>query len=303
MAGLTEYRRFTLRQVRAGEASGWRFAAGWFSVPGGAGPWAWFWRGAGAAAPGSSIDRRGHAGRTFHDPIQRGIYDAFVGRGRAANIGGSGMRLPWIVILAHLSFFTGLDAKAEATKVPYVGGIVGINVLQDSAVRDDFGNNFNATLEPGFILGAVGGYDFRVFRPEAQLVFLVTELDDFEAGGSSLRVDGELSSLFLLVNSWFDFENRSSVTPYAGAGFGPGRIHISRVSAAGSTLYESDTATVLGYQAGIGLRIGLTRRVLLDAGYQYLGSSDPSFAVAEAEFAGSVFRIGAHVAIGSVSSR
>ena len=41
---MTEYQRFTVRQVTAGETQGWAFAAGWFQIPGSAGPWAWFFR-------------------------------------------------------------------------------------------------------------------------------------------------------------------------------------------------------------------------------------------------------------------
>jgi len=39
---ILEYRRFTLEEVRAGEALGWTFSSGWFSFS--QSVWAWFRR-------------------------------------------------------------------------------------------------------------------------------------------------------------------------------------------------------------------------------------------------------------------
>jgi opacity protein-like surface antigen len=205
-----------------------------------------------------------------------------------------------LITLIAVACSLGTISEAGGRSAAYVGGAVGPILLRDSTFEDDLGNLSEASFQPGFSASMFGGYDFGLFRPEGQVRLLITDVDKYEDGTSGPRVDGDLSAVFFMVNGWFDFENRSPVTPYAGGGFGLANIHISRITSRGMTLFREDDETVPAYQAGAGINVDLARRVVVELGYRLLITPDPSFKEADAEFQGAVYQIGARILLGSV---
>ena len=79
----------------------------------------------------------------------------------------------------------------------------------------------------------------------------------------------------LMLNGYIDFSNKSAVTPYVMAGFGYGDYSIQ--------LEENNagSASISLFQAGGGILCDVKTtasgkyRILLDAGYRFVSSSDP----------------------------
>jgi opacity protein-like surface antigen len=82
-----------------------------------------------------------------------------------------------------------------------------------------------------------------------------------------------------MANGFIDLHNDTPVTPYVGGGIGFAALHLTDThdNFTGDRLYREDDATVFAYQAGAGLDIALNRRVSLDLGYRYFGTSKAEF--------------------------
>lgn len=199
----------------------------------------------------------------------------------------------------------GLAVCAAVTTVPmagegaYAGGAIGAVFVQDSTVDDDFGNHFTATLDTGFTIAGLGGYDFGRFRVDGHARYLITELDEFELPGGGVRARGDLQMASVIINGWIDFENASRLTPYVGAGVGAAAARVSDIRSMGSRLYASDTTNAFAYQACAGLSIDVGEKGQLDAGYAYHATSDPGFESATAEFHSSMVTLGFRYLIGT----
>jgi len=186
-----------------------------------------------------------------------------------------------VVIVSIISLSS---AQQDSVKGVYVGGTIGPLFVNAAPVDDDFGNHFDATFDTGLTAGGLGGYDFGRFRADEHARAFFTNIDRFRASGSSFRAHGDVQVVSLLANGWYDFENKSSVTPYAGAGIGLASIYVSDIRVQGSAIYGADTTTVFAFQVGGGVTFSLSPRFLIDVGFQHFRTSDPSFEIARTEF-------------------
>jgi opacity protein-like surface antigen len=95
------------------------------------------------------------------------------------------------------------------------------------------------------------------------------------------QVDGSVGALAFMFNCFFDLHNDSPVTPYFGGGAGFATLHLDDTfgSSTGgrSQLYFDDDDAVFAYQAGAGLEFAINRRLSLDVGYRYFGTSQAHF--------------------------
>jgi opacity protein-like surface antigen len=81
----------------------------------------------------------------------------------------------------------------------------------------------------------------------------------------------------MMFNCFFDLHNDTPVTPYIGGGAGFAALHLEDTFVNTGLFYQEDDDTVFAYQAGAGLEIALNRRVSLDVGYRYFGTSRAEF--------------------------
>jgi len=206
--------------------------------------------------------------------------------------------LPAIAAAVAIAAAIAAPARAADDAGAYAGGSAGAVFVRDSTVDDDFGNHFEASLDPGFTIAGVGGYDFGRFRVDGHVRYLIADLDKFTSSGASARVRGDLQVVSVIFNGWIDFENSSILTPFVGAGVGAAAVRISDVRSMGSRLYGSDTATVFAYQAGAGLSFDVTARARLDIAYAYHATSDPSFESATAELGSGMVTLALRYAVG-----
>lgn len=176
---------------------------------------------------------------------------------------------------------------------PYVSGFLGVSTPRDTDVTtDDYTNaqtfNDRVALDPGIYVGGTAGYDFGIVRLEGELSYRYSEMKSItdQADGYQFQSpDGNLGVLAVMGNAFFDFHNRSPITPYWGGGIGFATMHLSDTygidtrsgTAQDLLLYPADDATVFAYQAGAGMEVALNRRISLDIGYRYFGTATARF--------------------------
>ncbi len=185
-----------------------------------------------------------------------------------------------------------MGTAAPARPGGYVSGFIGASITRDTdADTVDYiapVTTFNdrVQFDPGITVGGTGGYDFGFLRLEGELSYKHAEMKgitDRNSGDRFRSIDGSLGALALMGNAFFDLHNSSPVTPYWGAGAGLAFLHLSDThgtnTATGSRdfIYSEGDDTVFAYQAGGGVDIALNRKLSLDVGYRYFGTSTATF--------------------------
>lgn len=173
---------------------------------------------------------------------------------------------------------------------PYVSGFIGVTIPQDKNVNSTSfdGATFRTfsdrvEFDPGLNIGGTGGYDFGFVRLEGEMSYKYSEIKSITAsdGFRFGRPDGNLGVFAIMGNGFFDLHNASNVTPYLGGGIGFANMHLSEtfgIDTSGEVpLYPEDDDTVFAYQVGAGVGIALNRRLTLDIGYRYFGTSRAKF--------------------------
>ncbi|NLA39986.1 MAG: outer membrane beta-barrel protein [Smithella sp.] len=165
----------------------------------------------------------------------------------------------------------------------YIGANLGITLLRDFDIKD-IQPTLSVQSDPGFAIGATVGYAIDFIRIEAEVAYQKNGIDKFKGLDKTTYTSDNTSNITFLLNGYFDFKNKTIVTPFLSAGAGVARISISeineKVNISGKTysvLMPSSHATVFAYQLGAGLAFAVTKNVTLDVKYRYFGTTDPKF--------------------------
>ena len=174
----------------------------------------------------------------------------------------------------------------------YLSVFLGASAPQDtSAAISEFNpvtsKDAQVQFDPGLNIGGSAGYDFGFLRLEAEMSYKngeISRVSEATFGTRYVNVDGHLSAFAMLVNGFFDLHNESPVTPYLGGGLGFASLNLSTTrgvdansGALNDHIFSEDNDNVFAYQAGVGLAVALNRRLSLDLGYRYFGTSRASF--------------------------
>lgn len=148
--------------------------------------------------------------------------------------------------------------------------------------RTDFDNEFDL----GFVGGITAGRLFaNGLRSELELRYSKNDFDKTKASTTSGGVttagpksgaNGDVTSVALMANLFYDFNRDGSLHPYIGGGVGGARVAVNDFGSNSGKIFDGDDI-VFAYQGGAGLAFDLTDRLTLDAGYRYFGTDDPSF--------------------------
>ena len=127
-------------------------------------------------------------------------------------------------------------------------------------------------LANGIRMGAAIGFDYPAStRTELEYRYSAPEIDRVLLSGGAVtsdsNPDAELTTHLLMSNLYYDFENRSAVTPFVGAGIGG----VAVTNAAG----EKDAA--FAWQARAGLSANLSDALNFDVEYIWVRSGDLEF--------------------------
>lgn len=181
----------------------------------------------------------------------------------------------------------------------YAGAYGGVNFGHDADTSiTGVPVTLTVSTDVGYALGVFGGYDLgNGFRVGGELAYRRNGLDKQSALGTSVKMQGDVSSLALMANGIYGFSPGGSAwDPYIGAGLGVARFSFIDAAPVGSPP-ESDDDTVFAYQLIAGLGYELSPTLSIFADYRLFGTSNPKFTqssgtVVETEYLNSTVLIG-----------
>ncbi len=190
-----------------------------------------------------------------------------------------------VLLVVVLSLFA---VPAFAGNV-YVSGFGGLTILNDSEILSDDFNGVDVELDlkykTGWNAGGALGYDFGKFRTEIEINHRNNGLDSLDGTAelnnvsisAEFPLSGSVSSTSFLINGIIDFENKSSITPYIGAGLGFANLNLDITEISGIEVDAEDSTTEFAYQLIVGAGIAMSKNIDLTLDYRFLGSNDPTF--------------------------
>ncbi len=197
-----------------------------------------------------------------------------------------------VVALAYLLTAGATWAQAQAL-TPYLRISASYVSPEDSEFTDPAfpGVTFEAGLDSALGASVAGGLAFPSgLRGEFEVARRETDLEQICAV-SCAAINGDVTSLALMANLYYDLPLAAAVRPYVGFGAG-----LARVSVDSSVLGVGDDDTVPGYQLAVGLGIAVAERVTLDTGYRYFATGDVEVNTIEADYATHNFEVGVRIA-------
>ena len=188
----------------------------------------------------------------------------------------------------------------------YVSGNVGAAVagamdlsdetqdVDDGGVLTTSGDHAELTTDTGFGLDAALGYAWRNLRLEGEVSWSRLGMDELKFDESvNVEVDvewsGDVSTLGLMANGWYDIDTGTQWVPYIGGGLGAARAEfglgatgtITDLDDSEETTYDGSITTskdwVFAYQIGAGVGYRVSDAAVVQLGYRFLGTSEGDF--------------------------
>ena len=157
----------------------------------------------------------------------------------------------------------------------YIGAFGGVNFAQDSDLSyDAAGYEFDVEHDTGWLAGAAVGYTFDFgLRAEAEAAYRMNNFDRLELAGLGYDLDGDVSTLSLMGNLWFEAPLTAALRPFVGVGVGMAQVSLNDAEVQGTSVVD-DSDWVLAYQVGGGLAYRVTPGIDLTAEYRYFATDD-----------------------------
>jgi opacity protein-like surface antigen len=171
-------------------------------------------------------------------------------------------------------FATGVQAQGQDPSPWYVGLGAGPAWSSGLSVTGAITGTVNSK-QPGFnVSGAFGRYvdDIRVIRLEAEVLYNRNDISNI----SNTAADGNLSSVSLMFNAFYDFNTDSNWTPYIGGGIGYARVAFDDLSVGGTTLID-DSGDTFAWQFKAGVSYQFNPSISISANYRLYGTDNITF--------------------------
>jgi opacity protein-like surface antigen len=150
----------------------------------------------------------------------------------------------------------------------------GINILDDSALIN--ANSIDIEYDPGFQVGGVLGYDFGMWRLDAEVAYRTNAAGDLilppPFGG--FPADGSTSALSYMINGYFDIPTNMLIKPYLGGGIGYATVSLDATEPSVLGPVADDSDSVLAYQLSTGLGFDISKTTTLSLGYRSFATED-----------------------------
>jgi outer membrane immunogenic protein len=191
------------------------------------------------------------------------------------------------VLLVSMFFVVVSTTASRADAGPYLGASGGISILHDSDSKGAGATPSNQVVtgpfrNQGGVVPSTTSYDasgtFNVFggyafgnglRIEGEFGYKNADVSKFEV--TVLRSvgvqDSDITVKSYMVNSYFDFKNKSVVTPFLGVGLGllDGEFRTGTVT---------NSANAIGYQLTAGVGFKAAEHIFIDLSYRFQGAAD-----------------------------
>jgi len=181
-----------------------------------------------------------------------------------------------LIILFSLAVFVGFFVSTASAGV-YISGNLGAVFLNDADIDDGSGDNDEISFDNGGVATfAVGTTIGSAGRIEVELGSRVSDFDkvDYEYYGK-YDVDGDVTTVSLMGNAYYDFKNESRITPFVGGGLGFANVEADVEEIGGYEINEKDDDNVMAYQMMLGIGFAATEQLSIDLQYRYFGTADP----------------------------
>lgn len=187
--------------------------------------------------------------------------------------------------VGHAAGGSAAGGSAAAGPV-YLGGQAGMFLPIESSVSGG-GVSGKLSYEAGMVLAAVAGYRFgNGWRGEAELNYRRVSTDRLTSGAAVTQVDSDIWSGGFMTNVYYDFRNRTRVTPYLGGGLGAVLAEFGTASSNGATLWRRDREVSFAYQGIAGFALRIAPRTELDFVYHHYAVPSLHFDTLAAKFRG-----------------
>lgn len=187
------------------------------------------------------------------------------------------MRGRAIAVIAVFCFMGAVTAfAADEGRGVYLSAKAGTFGLDDAKYSPPGDRNIH--FEEGNSLSLAAGYDFGLFRVEAEYGSRKNDMATY----GEYKADGSYETNSYLVNGFIDFENSTFVTPYIGLGIGIADIEsvsplVHFPDPVGMVKIAGGSETVTAYQGFLGVGFEIGGHMLIDVEWNFFTSSDPSF--------------------------
>lgn len=127
--------------------------------------------------------------------------------------------------------------------------------------------------EPGG-LSAIAGFNPYSLAPDAP-----QRIGALNALRGTRELEGDLRSLTLMANLYYDFDLGLDFKPYVGGGIGLSRVSVEGSVSGRKTVDDDDTVMAYQLGAGLGYRVGGSddRPVVISVDFRHFATADPTF--------------------------
>ncbi|KPK74320.1 MAG: hypothetical protein AMJ79_14500 [Phycisphaerae bacterium SM23_30] len=197
------------------------------------------------------------------------------------------------VCCAILLAISPIAHSADGLYVSGIGGVpfpyISYSYLTDDVITQ--GAKVDLDLDVGYLYGGAIGYRFLdKFRIEEEITY---QKNDIEKEGAQPAL-GEISTLAILLNGYYDFATEESVyRPFLSVGIGYATVET--ILTTGSPIRLAGQDAIFTYQVGIGLGYAINEKVTLDFRYRFQEYSDPDYGSTELNYTMNNFLIGIRV--------
>lgn len=190
-------------------------------------------------------------------------------------------------IKTHIKLFSAVAAvslaliaspvQAKSVDGYYISAKGGVNWMTDQTVNTGNAGVYDTDFDAGYTLTAALGYDYTSnWRGEIEASILDNDVESHASGNTEdAGSDGSVTTIAIMANAIYDFENSSDFVPYIGAGIGFARVEFKDYSSADSGDILDDEANAFAYQAFAGMAYEFHEDWALTLDYKYFATDKP----------------------------
>jgi opacity protein-like surface antigen len=179
-----------------------------------------------------------------------------------------------ILISAGCAMLLALSSAAWAGPGAYLSLSGGVANLDDGDATGPSGN-LDIESDVGLTMAAALGLQCSNIRTEVEIGYQKNDINKASLQGTGLSVSsGDTSSIFGLLNAYYDFVNGSSVTPFISVGAGVVNVSLSDLNFVGTSFDKGMDDSAIAAQAGAGLSFAVNDYISLDVKYRYMTALD-----------------------------
>ncbi|MCH2172505.1 outer membrane beta-barrel protein [Myxococcota bacterium] len=177
-----------------------------------------------------------------------------------------------------LGLSVALNQPATAENGFYAQGSVGMSAISTATVSIvGTPQSERPGFKPFFALGAAGGYRWGHFRAEVNMSYRSADIENPSSDPTEDSLYGTLRVLTPMVNAYYDIPTNWAVRPYLGIGVGIAWIYADTTNLVSADLRIDDSQTQWAANALAGFGWQISEDTVIDLGYRYLRSGDPTF--------------------------